>query len=260
MKKTTIFVLSFVLLVAASLAIAFYSQVNRTVAEIKLLEVAKSTGATIISREAYFWAKGDNDLQTPESHEKLVTELSGVLQLRNTYEDTDMDGNVNFDTICNDNLWEIQANGIIPGGDVINIFGRLIYQKDGENESHLVINISGVPNKGKAGIIESKINEVCKKYGLKPDANYCVTGYFDGKFNNEQLNDVCNSAFRAAGAKEVDGIKDNNLISLTAYSPEFENHIRVDGTRVNLNIAIRYNSYEKRTYIWLATPLITIEY
>jgi len=34
----------------------------------------------------------------------------------------------------------------------------------------------------------------------------------------------------------------------------------VNGKKVNMNLAIRYNSYEDRTYIWLATPVITVEY
>ena len=104
------------------------------------------------------------------------------------------------------------------------------------------------------------IKEICRKYGLVPEINYCITGYFEGKLDTKDLNDVCGKAFRAAGAEKVEGIKEDNLISLTAYSPDISNYVRVDGSRVNLNIALRYNSYEKRTYIWLATPLIAIEY
>ena len=29
---------------------------------------------------------------------------------------------------------------------------------------------------------------------------------------------------------------------------------------MNLNIAIRYNEYEEKTYIWIGTPIITIGY
>lgn len=254
MKKTTIIaVFLAVLVIVVPLTAYFYSRIDKTPAEIKLMDIMEKTGATVLSREAYFWAKPQNGSRTVTAHDRLVTELAELLQIKALDEDHPVN------VINSGNIQEIQANGKLPEGDMVNISGRLI-NHNGEKESHLIVDVTGLPGREKAGQIEKTVMRICRKYGLKPDVNYCIVGYFDGKLDTKELNEVCRKAFQAAGADKVDGIKDNNLISLTAYSPEIDNYVRVDGSRVNLNIAIRYNSYEKRTYIWLATPLISIEY
>jgi len=63
-----------------------------------------------------------------------------------------------------------------------------------------------------------------------------------------------------SNAKKVEGITEENLISISAYSPRVKSSILVNEKRVNINLAMRYNSYEDKTYIWLATPVITTEY
>jgi hypothetical protein len=59
---------------------------------------------------------------------------------------------------------------------------------------------------------------------------------------------------------EVEGIRDGSLISLSAYSPLLKDSIKVRGKRVNINLAARYSAFEDKTYIWLASPVITTEY
>jgi hypothetical protein len=255
LKKITFLIVSVAVSVLfISSMYVFYAREQKTPGERKLLEIMESTGATVLSREAYFWARLGKGRKPAAEYDTLVLELSEALGLKTGVETS----SVNI--ICNDALWEVYANGVSPDGDMVNISGRLINQENAEKESHLVIDVTGFPNREKAGEIEGVIKKICRKYGLVPEINYCITGYFEGKLDTKGLNDVCRKAFRAAGAEKVEGIKDDNLISLTAYSPGISNYVRVDGSRVNLNIALRYNSYEKRTYIWLATPLIAIEY
>jgi len=255
LKKIAFLIVSLVVFVLfISSVYVFYTREYKKPAELKLLEVMESTGATVLSREVYFWARPENGPESAAVYDTLIPDLSEALDLKMGEEASPVN------VICNDNLWEIHVNGISSDGDMINISGQLLNRENAEKESHLIIDVTGTPNREKAGKIEETVKKICKKYGLVPDINYCITGYFEGKLDTGALNDVCRKAFRAAGAEKVDGIKDNNLISLTAYSPDINNYVRVDGSRVNLNLAVRYNSYEKRTYIWLATPLIAIEY
>ena len=76
----------------------------------------------------------------------------------------------------------------------------------------------------------------------------------------EGLEEISGRILTETGAKRIEGIKDRNYISVSAYSPYIQEFIQVRGKRVNLNLAARYNSYEDKTYIWLATPVITTEY
>lgn len=97
-------------------------------------------------------------------------------------------------------------------------------------------------------------------YGMRPDINICITGSIGGKLNDDELEAVCDRILKSAGADRVEGMREDGLISISAFSPVIDKTVRVNGKKVNLNVAVRYNSYEGRTYIWLATPVITTEY
>lgn len=74
------------------------------------------------------------------------------------------------------------------------------------------------------------------------------------------MNEIANHLLKKAAARDVKTLREGGLISMTAYSPLLEGGIEFGRARVNLNLGIRYNSYEDRTYLWLATPVITTEY
>jgi hypothetical protein len=108
--------------------------------------------------------------------------------------------------------------------------------------------------------IRDTVLQVFKDYGLKPRVNSCITGTFDGKLDYKRVDQIGSVVLEAAGAKKIEGIKDENLISVSAYSPVMGDSVMTGSEKVNLNLAIRYNSLENKTYIWLGTPVIAIEY
>ena len=62
-------------------------------------------------------------------------------------------------------------------------------------------------------------------------------------------------------AKEIDRVKDENLFLLTAYSNLLvENNLEYLENKINLNIGIRYSENEDKTLIYMATPIIKLDY
>jgi len=62
-------------------------------------------------------------------------------------------------------------------------------------------------------------------------------------------------------AKEIDKIRNNNYISVTAYSNLLkENDLEYLENKINLNIGIRYSENEDKTLIYMATPIIKLDY
>src|SRR5690606_32305226 len=98
----------------------FYTREPKTPDELKLMDVIESTGATILSREAYFWARPKNGPKTAAVYDTLIPDLAEALDMKMG----EQAGQVNI--TCNENLWEMHANGTSPDGDMINISGRLI--------------------------------------------------------------------------------------------------------------------------------------
>lgn len=108
--------------------------------------------------------------------------------------------------------------------------------------------------------IKSRVIGIFNEFNIKPGINTCLTGRYPGKLKSNEINKICTGIFKRTAAWKVNGIREDNLVSVSAYSRIMGDSVVVDGKNVNLNFAARYNSYEDKTYIWLATPLITTEY
>lgn len=51
------------------------------------------------------------------------------------------------------------------------------------------------------------------------------------------------------------------MVSITAYSELFdENYLEYLGNKINLNIGIRYSEDDDKTLIYIATPIIKLDY
>ena len=139
--------------------------------------------------------------------------------------------------------------------------GILNTRQDGsENEYELTVSLTDTAQNLYMEALVTGLVELLKGYGIRPAINICMIGSLDGKLKESELETVCANIFESAGANKVEGISDKGLVSVSAFSPSISDTVRVNGKRVNLNVAARYNSYEGKTYIWLATPIITTEY
>ncbi|MPM31804.1 hypothetical protein SDC9_78361 [bioreactor metagenome] len=62
-------------------------------------------------------------------------------------------------------------------------------------------------------------------------------------------------------AEEIDRIEEENFVSITAYSKILsENYLEYLGNKINLNIGMRYSEDEDKTLIYIATPIIKLDY
>jgi len=232
--------------------IKIHSQINSP--EITLIKSFNSSGAKPVSTEIYFWGKlGDKKFNNLDALKKFIFEFAKELGI----EDRNM---ISSDTVSNDLVHEIEIRGTGGKNRMINISAQVGRGKENSEEKFLSVSVvQDLSNEGLEEIRE-KVLTVFKKFNIKPKINSCITGNFDGKLDYAQMNDVCRRIFKEAGARKVEGIRNGNFISISAYSPAIGNFIRVEENKVNLNLAMRYNSYENKTYIWLATPVIATEY
>ena len=99
-----------------------------------------------------------------------------------------------------------------------------------------------------------------EKYGIDHEINISISGSVEGKLEEDETTDIFDRIMRRTGASRVEGVNDNGLVSISAFSPQISKAANVAGKRVNLNMAARYSSYEDKTYIWIASPVITTEY
>lgn len=104
------------------------------------------------------------------------------------------------------------------------------------------------------------INGLYQSLKLKPRVTTCFVGTFGGMLNKDKNSSIVNLVLNKLNAKKVEGMEDENILSVSAHSDKIKEYIEIGSEKINLNVATRYSSFDNKTYIWVATPIIAIEY
>ena len=62
------------------------------------------------------------------------------------------------------------------------------------------------------------------------------------------------------GAKIVTEHRDMQLYTIYAYTTYVSDYVMQEDQAVNVNIAMRYNEEEDKTYVYVATPVLGLDY
>jgi hypothetical protein len=256
----------FTITLIISAAMLSFSSFSYKDEEGQLHTAFEHTGAEFVNWELYAWSKLEGQDSKSYDVVKFICQrmYNSIGVLKNN--------KFTMNEINSAAYRQIEINGEIDNGIIMNIKG--IVENSVENRvENRVKNSDGTPqfsyvsanimiDKPNANYseIRAKLAKAFVENNLKPCLNSCITGSLEGKVASKKLNTIFTKAFNQIGAVKVDAVKDYNLISVSAYCPSIKDYIRIKEARVNINLAIRYNSYEKKTYIWLATPIITKEY
>ncbi|MCX8129825.1 MAG: YwmB family TATA-box binding protein [Clostridia bacterium] len=253
MKKTFLIFVFIVLSILASSMYYIKSHSDTDSSEATLLRSFKNSGAKAVTSEIYFWARISNN-------HKNISDLKILLE--NIAYDIGVVRNDGYktDILKNDMLEKLEIKGVLGNSEAVSINLR-IDKKEGKSVEKTVsgtitqdISIDGLEETCR------KIRKAFENNGISIRVNTCIIGNYQGKLDDEKLNNIAINILKEAEASKIEGIRDDRLISVSAYSPSIADSIKVNGKKVNLSLAIRYNSFEDKTYIWLATPVITKEY
>ncbi len=145
------------------------------------------------------------------------------------------------------------------------------------NDKNTVISIVGVKKNSKefyiiVDILNNKVyknieniyvkleNEL-EKYSNQVNINVCIAGEYTKKLKNTKISDILQKILYNMYAEKIDDIEEENFLSVNAYSKLLkENNLKYLNREMNLNIGIRYSEDDDRTTIYMATPIIKIDY
>lgn len=103
-----------------------------------------------------------------------------------------------------------------------------------------------------------QVTRVLLDHGITPFYHFSVQGSRPVK--TEQEEHLLSEIFRLLKAKEVEAMRTDHTISISALSPLLPAGIKTKGGMMNMQAAIRMNRDAHRMVITLGTPIITIEY
>jgi len=234
----------FILLLIIICFVFFYTtihNINFSRTETTLVEVFKSTGADAVSSEIYFWSDLEDILHGMDELEDLAGAFSGALKLK--------DDMLTRSIRENQHIQTVEISGTDAEGRLINI--SIQQEKEAGDTGECFISVSVMHDMLDEGLEEIKntVMEVFAEHNLDARVNSCITGTFEGKLGDKEIDEIRDRVLKAAGARKVEGLAEEHLISVSAYSPAMGDGVKSGNRSINLNLAIRYNAFEDKTYI-----------
>lgn len=104
------------------------------------------------------------------------------------------------------------------------------------------------------------VRDQLKELGLSEKVTVTLVGYYSGELDIKQRSALADSLLDGLGAKVVAENRTKELFSVYAYADGLAPGISVGEDTINVNIAINYNEHENQTRLYLAAPVIDMEY
>lgn len=166
--------------------------------------------------------------------------------------------NVNTETFSSSQL---VVHGKDENDNLITVVLYSYFDKGkSSGETSVVIDITRNTDYIKTKEIISKIDNLYKLYNIKTEITYCIIGTFEAELNRDNMIKKATKAIVAANGEKIEGLVEDDIVSISAYSPNIDRFIYTGNKKMNLNIALSYNEYEGKTYIIMGYPIIAIGY
>lgn len=125
----------------------------------------------------------------------------------------------------------------------------------------VVVDVTLFSNYKEAVSLSNTIQNIFKNYGMTPTTSVLMVGNFSGKLEKDEMGKVVNTLYKELKAKKLEKYEDLYQLGYTGYSSSLAPTLDLYSgeKKINLDIRLRYNDYENKTYLYLATPIIEIE-
>jgi len=131
------------------------------------------------------------------------------------------------------------------------------YEKD--PQTYMVINIT-TTDISQVSQLGLQASGAITENGGQSRITTCLTGTFNGKLNEVEKHEIIEAIMKKLQITNMEIVDDEHTLSLVGYSPLLQSGIIICGKEFNFNIAMRYNAEEGKTYIWMGSPVISLEY
>jgi hypothetical protein len=162
-----------------------------------------------------------------------------------------------------DDMYRIMdTEGLTSAGDFLQIIIHSVilpeeYEK--EPQTYLVVNVTGQDLSRTAALTEN-VQKSLKDAGGQSRIATCITGVFNGKLTGNARGEVAQKILNHLKISQTDTYTDEYTWNLVGFSPILPEGIQILGKSYNVNIVMRYNSEDDRTYLWMGTPVVSAEH
>lgn len=159
------------------------------------------------------------------------------------------------------NFSQVNYSGFDKDKNRVEIFlSSYLDEDENLNETYLYINFVKRKQFWNKNDTMENIKSIFEKFDSKVEITTCVLGDFSGELGYNNMEDKINIIKGRYNIEILESFIDDNLYSYTMYTPLIKEILLIDKKKINLNLAIRYNVYEDKTYIMIGSPIIANGY
>lgn len=249
MKKRILLLLVCALITIGSFDAAAYPAMSLTEEEALILSF-ESTGADVLESTISCWMKLNDRFLEKEQLESIMAGLPDMLKLDET-------------TVVKRAESSDRLNKLVLHGSKGNKFYNISIESadlESAEETYIVFDVSIDRGYKELKTERQVIANVLQVEESALNFSSCIIGTYKGKLSSLEADKKARLALQTINAKKVEGVEDDELKSISAFSSSVGGYIMSGQARVNVQLAVRYSSYDDKTYIWIGTPLIPVEY
>ena len=156
----------------------------------------------------------------------------------------------------------INTEGLTSSGEFLQILIHSVVlpeEYEREPQTYLVVNVSS-QDLSKSPELTAKVKKALEDAGGESRIATCITGAFNGKLTENAQDEVAEKITNRLKVTGTEIFSDEHTLNLVGFSPILPEGIQMLGKPYNINIAMRYNLEDDKTYLWVGTPVISSEH
>lgn len=106
----------------------------------------------------------------------------------------------------------------------------------------------------------TKLNDILAKFDIDQKCTMNFHGKVKGRVNNRDREKKVKDVFASVGAREVDRVDCDGIYSVYGYTTQMQGHVTTDGRKININVSTSYNEETDETNIYIASPVLSVDY
>lgn len=217
--------------------------------ENKIIQVFHTVGSEQKTSMVEYYGTYDNDYLPIEKRESLLRDIAQKLGITRGLE---------TDRTYEEKRQEISLTKKAKHA-VTTI--RFITNEEGkEIKQYMIASITLDKDMESAQAHKKKLEKILDEYTKDSRSSANVIGTYDGKLDLDERNEVADGILGDMGARIVTEHRDMQLYTIYAYTTYVSDFVMQEDQAVNVNIAMRYNEEEDKTYVYVATPVLGLDY
>jgi hypothetical protein len=253
-------ILSLLFGLIVSIAVLWFTSQNTeravmaSVTDPALKQAFYATGADLEHVYVSAWVYLGPQDHTPEELKQIAEQTSAVL--------AGSAANVKVHTSAGVCSKEVQAVAETATRN-ITVTAQVLHpgeKYEDQAKTYLTVDIEEKGESVDIGELENKVMTVIREKGNPFSITTCLSGWVSGKLEEEKMIQAIRQAFQRVRARTEEGISSPHFVSYAGMTDSIDRAVTVRKKVINLNIAMRHHSTEDRTYVTVASPVITREY